>query len=523
MGFRTWLSDCISKKALLIAFVHWYVTFFIEKNFFVTSTLEKPFIVIAKLFVVVCFWQIAFYMARRYKQDPEYRRYIHFAGAYFIFSMVLLLLIWPGNWLSDDLYVLEDTKNFLLRSWQHYLTGTFYYIAVFLFPACVSIIIFQLLCISLIVGYFINAIYTFTNHSKLALLAYIPFFFPTVLTENYYPLRAVLFSYLILFFITSLLINNKKEKISNAVLISLSFITAIICNLRGEGATFLLIAPTLVFLLLKRQTNLKQKFGFIALLFLFAFLIGIPQKTITPGLGNVPIKLHTNAEFEHLYKLTTIITPLGNLVNKATNDDRHDLIKDIDPLLNISEFKNANGVDALWNGKLLKPSFYHTNFKVFYKTLFELIKAYPMDFLSERVRLFKNSKNPYLSIPEINPNLYSNLLNTDTPSSYINKDLRARVMDQMDLWPHPKIKKIFHNILPPIILLIFIASACMLKKKYAKAITLLSCITPATLVFFTAPSPFFMYYFSIYLTGYAFAFGALSIALSKFINQLSKP
>lgn len=509
MGFWAWLSDFISKKALLIAFVHWYVTFFIEKNFFVTSTLEKPFIAVAKLFVIICFWQIAFYMVRRYKQDPEYRRYIHFAGAYFIFSMVVLLLIWPGNWLFDDLNILSDSKNFIVSGWLHILSGYFYFIALFIAPTPVSIVILQIAIISLIVGYLINCIGLITK-SKLCYIAFIPFFFPPVLVMNFYPLRPTLFGYLILFFTTKILfiyLNKKSITASSAFFISI--VVAIIATLRGEGIVYVLIAPFLFFIVSRKITPPKIQFVFLVSFVCFLTFISTIQSR--------SIDRKTKLD----YQLTTYATPMASLVKKATSDQREYLLSDLNKYLDSAQFLTieTDGALAIWERPLTKNTYYEKgNNKKLIKAYLFLVATYPKEFLIERIRMFNLSNKPYTSIPEINVEIYKKLLN-DKFSSYINKRLRASVLDFIDLWESPNISKIFHNNLMPMFLLLLTSAIFLIKKHVITSIVLLSPIFLILLVFLTAPSPYFMYYFPIYLTGYAFAFSALSIALTKVFKR----
>ncbi|WP_126980076.1 hypothetical protein [Saezia sanguinis] len=212
MRLRTWLSDTIHKKALFIALVHWYVTFFFEKDLFIRSTLESKTFTVAKIIVIFSFWQIAAYMFRRYKREADYRRFIHFSAIYFLFSMVVLLMIWPGNWGWEKMGLIGVVRNFEQYAWHHYLMIWFYYYATLLLPSPVSVIILQLACLSLIVGYFVYSISETIHRSKLAWLAYIPFIFPSVLAQNYFPLRATLFAYIVLLLLVILIKSISRQK-----------------------------------------------------------------------------------------------------------------------------------------------------------------------------------------------------------------------------------------------------------------------------------------------------------------------
>lgn len=359
MGFRTWLSDSISKKAMIVAFIHWYITFFLEKNFFVTSTLEKPFVAIAKLLVIVCFWQIAFYMVKRYKTEPEYCRYIHFAGAYFIFSMVVLLLIWPGNWVWDDLFVLKDTKYLSIFGWQHALTGIFYFIAIFIYPSPVSVVILQLFIISLIVGFFVYVVSLLCKKSKFCLIAYIPFIFPTVLIHNFRPLRAALFAFLILYFITKIFqIYTQKKQLSFTLTLFISLIAALITTLRGEGFYFFILAPATFLLLLKPQLNTKLKVTFLAFFIVTIGTIVFVQKQTLNELDSARLKF------------TTYVAPLANLVNVAIKNNDEEITTKINYFLDLSQFHGKTAEEAFWHTPLIRSGFNNKKIKKFLKTIY---------------------------------------------------------------------------------------------------------------------------------------------------------
>lgn len=506
MGWTSQLSNHISKKALIIAFIHWYATFFVEKSFFVTSTLEKPFVAVAKLLVIICFWQIAFYMVKRYKTEPEYRRYIHFAGAYFIFSMIVLLLIWPGNWNWDEFTIMRPVSQFRLASIQHFLMSIFYLIGIFLFPEPFIVVVLQIFIISLIVGYFINCIFHATHQSKLTLVAYIPFLLPAVLLMNNYALRSTLFGYMLLLFLTILFFKKTKY-------FTLAICTVFLSTLRGEGIYFLILAPLLFILTYWYKTSKLQKT-------LFIFIVTLCSLSIT----NYQSQINAHISQGFSYKLTTYITPLGFLINHADNENRNDLITPITPYLNIDLLKISRGDEAIWANDFFKPEFTQ-NPKlaedVIFKSFMVLVKTYPKEFFSERWQLFKKTSK---SAPPISGEYeqtqiaqqYGHQFFENNLSSYLNKDGRHQVLSILYE------NRIFNNITIPTFFLLFLSLLCLIYRQYTYALIVAAPLPAFTLVILTAPSPYFMYYFSIYLTGYAFGFGALIIVLSRLISQTSK-
>lgn len=516
MGFRTWLSNSISKKALLVAFIHWYVTFFLEKNFFVTSTLEKPFIAIAKLLIIVCFWQIAFYMARRYKLDTEYRRYIHFAGFYFIFIIIIMLLIWPGIWFWDDLWVLAKTRGFEIEGWQHFLTGAFYYCGIFIFPSPIAITILHIFLISLIIGYFINAISIFSNYSKFALLAYIPFLLPAVLLQNLQIFRASLFGFLVLYFFTTLAFKSWHNKsISYLFVFLISSIAALITTLRGEGIYFLFVAPFLFLLYYWKLTNKLKKILFFSMFFIFIFIINF-------------IQIKIMGDDNQRYKLTTIVSPLHDLVLIAKSHNRPDLLIPINESINTELFEEYSANDAFWFHPLIKNNYFNKKSRrLLYKGYVQLILAFPKEFFLSRINRYNQTRHqkPFsIFLDPTNKEFlrhYNYIFSHGISSNFIDYNRREKTLKKLRLDKNKKISSLIYDITKPLYLCLVLFIALLFKKKLLAAISIL-CIFPLfILVFFSAPTNYFMYYFSFYLTGYAFTFGALSIALSKLFQKNS--
>lgn len=505
MSFRTLLTNSISKKALLVAFIHWYVTFFLEKNFFVTSTLEKPFVVIAKLIVIVCFWQIVFYMVRRYKTEHEYRSYIHFVGVYFIFSMVLLLLIWPGNWLLDDYILLQLTHELEFMAWQHFLSQMFYYCAIFIFPTPVNIEILHIVCISLIVGYFVYTIYLLTNKSKIAFLSYIPFILPNVLLQNYFLLRAGLFTYLIIFLVVYYIHQaSKKENLTYSKLLILAVVTATIATLRSEGILFIFASPIIFLILFRKTTPRAMILCFLATTACIYLCLGQFQTYLI----NYKNKYK---DTDKLYLLTAIITPLYHLTKKAASDQREDLLLDVKAVLDIQQFyTDVPSWNVISSTPIIKENYFNSKARrKLLRAYVKLIQTYPNVFFDNRISQFMSESNTqtYTS-NKLNTQYYS--LFQNTVSDYISTKRRAKTLTKLSLK-----NKFLNNHLPPIALLLILSTICLFRKKFVIPIITSALMGMVGIVFITSPGPYFMYYFSVYLTGYALAFGALSIALSK--------
>ena len=518
MRLRTWLSDTIHKKALFIALVHWYVTFFFEKDLFIRSTLESKTFTVAKIIVIFSFWQIAAYMFRRYKREADYRRFMHFSAIYFLFSMGGLLMIWPGNWGWEKMGLIGVVRNFEQYAWHHYLMIWFYYYATLLLPSPVSVIILQLACLSLIVGYFVYSVSETIHRSKLAWLAYIPFIFPSVLAQNYFPLRATLFAYIVLLLLVILIKSISRQKnVTSKLFIALSILTALISTIRGEGVYFLVAIPILFIIIFWKTSTRFQKTLFPILTAILFLIVNYPQSKIMGPIDH------------QKYILTTYTEPLGSLVNKAMQDNRPDLIEDIDKYLRVSNFKDVSGAYAYWHTDLIREGFYEADKTDLYRALLKLIYTYPDVFIKDRWATFQFGQTPIVVTETVGytagsaPSEVYDTVFKGGLSDYLSPKTRDRTLQFIALQTSKTARAFFHNILIPLGLIVFLSLVLLILKQYKTLLCVICPLPMAVLAFLAAQTGFFMYYFSVYLFGYAAFFVAAILIIYKLTNMICLP
>lgn len=498
---------------LLLAFAHWVITLFFEKNFFHVSTLKNMGFAAFKIFAILSFWQFIAYLLQRYQKEKEFRVFVYYALGYFIFSITLLVLIWPGIWYWDELNILLRAQNFDFIAWQHVLSGIFYLYALSLFPTPVSIIIFQLFCISLIAGYCVYVLSQVCKSSRLPLLGFLPFLLPPVILQNYLSYRSTLFSYLLLFFIVHILyLYWRKSIVSNWSVLYLALIVAIVSNWRGEGIYLLFAAPLFLLFALRMVLSRKQKIFIIFAVILGAGAIGYFQNT------------YWEPYEKKLNQLVLIVNPLKTLIYEAKNDGKPHIYEHLNEWLDLEELERfASGTEALWDGHLIKDNFNLMDTKVLINTYLSLIREYPTSFLRARWNFYRSDFELFVWSDGIFKNLLdpytAPMFQNDPYSHFIDRSLRKNVMNKLSLVDMPRLQRLLCDSLIPIGLLI---GLCIysIKKKYFVLAFASGLTLPATIfVFLTAPEAFFIYYFSVYLVGYVLFVGFVIFQLHNFVQK----
>ena len=185
----------------------------------------------------------------------------------------------------------------------------------------------------------------------------------------------------------------------------------------------------------------------------------------------------------------------------------------------IIEKKQVSGIVLFWNG-LVKEQYTQIQYKEFMDSYYKLCLKYPKVVLKQRIDEFLQTsamKKNYSNVLRDSSSVFDNI---DSETVYkqfvesgkwqkpINEQVRKcviRILEGRKLSDYNQtnwVYTVFWNLIPPI-LLIMVAVICLLiEKKIVYALILTLSLIKTALVFVTAPSPFFMYYFSEYMIGY---------------------
>lgn len=509
----------ISKKGLIVSFIHWCISFYTDKLVFsydkvILGSDEFVAFILTKfifLITLVILWQFIFLFIKN--RGLVNKRYLKFSFIYFAIMMGFLLVTWPGVWRWDEFSILSMAKGFTLNYWQHYITSIFYIISMMMIPFPTGIVIIQLFIISLIVGYIVYKVNRYTRNSKLSYLMFLPFLMFPIIENNLYPLRLSIYSYVeILFLFEILFIKLDKRAIKLKNIILLAMLISLLASWRSEGIYYVLLAPMLIIVAFYKDMNLKNKAKIVILSFMFTAILFIPQY-----LGNKTVSGDD-------YEITAIANPLAAIVkNTKNNEDIKQDLENIDKVLYIDVINDYDkGMEAYWSGWLVRYGYTPKEFSEFKKSYNNIVMKNMDIFIKERMKTFLETSgygnkgriwvydSAYIfdeeqSSVESYKDFKSNKL-TKPISSELRKKailgLQCRLDKGYRVYEVNGLYSVVYNLIPSIIVLLVIAIISIFKKKYTIGFIVMINLIKVPLIFITAPAPLFMYYVPTYMYGY---------------------
>lgn len=513
----------LNKKALIAAFVHFAVSFFTDRLIFnyawldasnvkqLVRSIETIGVKIVFLIVLIALWQAAFWAVSHVE-----RRYLKVAGGYMLFMMVLLLLTWPGIWRMDEFGLLSSSVQLFPHFWQNYITSVFYILSLMLLPFPAGVIIVQCACISVIVARLVKlCTEEYKGRGGCAwLLLLVPFFMFPVLDSNLYPMRMSLYAFLEVLLIAELFFLAKRvaegreaDGGEKPLLLYITLLAVVVTIWRTEAVYYVVAYPLLLLLIGRGRRFLKQ-----IIIYMIAFVILFtPQK--------IGEKLTSGQQYE----LTSVVLPLVPLVEAADeNGDTEDreLLTVIDRVVNVEltlqkAAEGKSGINMFWGEPGFQREYTAEQFAQFKSAFYRLALKHWQVFLKERWTTFCDSsdllENTTLLFSEEGVPNYEAFREyplsgpvSDKVRTCVIKILELRSADNYDV--KLAIADYVYSPIPSILILAFVAILLVLKRKWTMLALVLSLLVKVPLIFLTAPSRLFMYYYSVYLFGYCALF-----------------
>lgn len=543
MGKR--LKEKLNKYLVLIACIHFLISFFTDRlifhyslwNFTDGTAAIKTIFAWGSKAVFLCFligfWHFLFWFLK--KAD---RSFVRLTCIYFVLMCVLLVLIWPGIWRMDEFGILFEAENVFPVFWQHYLTSVFYIMALMLIPVPSGVILLQNACISLIVGWILyrfQKLFLTDKASKFIYFGYVPFLFLPVLDSNLYPMRMSLYAFLELLLLGEFVFLSVEKRISGKNVITLAILSAVIINWRSEAVYYVLALPVCFLVLFWRLTDKKIKSRFILCVLAGSLILAVPQK-----IGENQKQFYNNS---HEYELTSMLLPVVPLIRhiymealfssyypeseKAAQQVLEDkdapvIHKQIsrlylmDRVLDVYKAAQAaeegrTGISLYWSDDEFVRDYTDEQYAVFRKIYWQLVLEYPEVFLKERLQTFLQSEDLLENTTELFTK--ENVPNYETfrklpMTAPVSHRLRNGVISALELREsgdyHKKLSgySFVYSALPAMVLELVILLILLWKRKWGYALLLASHMAKIPLIFLTAPSRLFMYYYPVYLTGY---------------------
>ena len=471
--------------------------------------------------MLIALWQAAFWAAKHAD-----RFFLKVAGGYMLFMMLLLLLTWPGIWRMDEFGILSSSVQLFPHFWQNYITSVFYILALMLLPFPAGVVIVQCGCIALIVARLVTLCMGGKDENAGGLrhgwwMLMLPFFLLPVLDSNLYPIRMSLYAFLEVLLIAELFFLAKKarEKAEEKELVSWIYITAlagVVTVWRTESIYYFAAYPVLLLLAGRGRRYVKQ----ILIYLIVAVILFAPQK--------IGEKLTSGQQYE----LTSVVLPLVPLVEAASEhadaQDR-ELLDVIDQVVNVEvtlrgAAEGKSGINLFWGEPEFQRTYTPEEFAEFKSAYYQLIVKYPTVFLAERWKTFLDSSD----LLENTTNLFAqdDVPNYRTFRTYplagpINEKMRTGVIKILELRSAYNydvklvVTDFVYSAIPAILIMAIAAVILLLKKKWTSLMLVATVLVKVPLVFLTAPSRLFMYYYSVYLFGYCVLFYLIYMAYRR--------
>lgn len=527
------------RLVICLAIVHWFITtlFQLDRLFFQYEAENKTMLVvkIVYFFALIAIYSYCAVGYEKYKINKNY-----FEGKIKIFLihlsmlLVLLLILWPGTWAWDDIWILNNAQQYKLTPWQHIFSGFWHILCLQFIPTPGGIIFIQLIvaavCITYIVTKVQDMIFASFRYDTLEIrrvLFLLPFFLPPVLMYLYSGYRIGLYIFLEATLLISLISLKYDKECTIQKLSIITVLTIVVSSWRTESFIYVLIS-SMAILMMKNNICKKEKAIAVVLLGIMFVGVTVAQEKM----------LHSDN-----YKIISTLRPVAELVKVADKDiDRNELIA-IDKVINLSTiYKNpgANGESLYWAHHVVRNEYTRQDYKDYIKSAINLSYKYPLVVFHERIRVLMASSsmnniatnNTYGARTLFYKKKLGNM--TDGSKQYFQRlqapaskpvfmKMREKVIrllgcmkSNFSLYP---IYKLIWNHLLPTCFIIFFYIYQLFKKNYWVCSILLGLILKWPIIFFTSPSDWFMYYLSFYLIGYMILIYSLLYIYLKFQHK----
>lgn len=458
--------------------------------------------------------------------DPFYTLWLKFFAGYAALMCLFLLLLYPGHWLHDEFDILNAVTNYQPVAWHGLLSNLFYTYSLYLFPSAISIILIQLIIISLIVGWILATIYSHLRHKWMIIFVVLLFISIPVIVNNLYPLRLTLYSYaefLLTARVLFLLIGYRKVQDPFLDITITALLIAIVATWRTEGVYYILFIPFYLYLIDIKHLYRQNRAKIIRALVFSCIIISL--FIYLGSLNNVP-----------RYRLTSTVGTLSNMLRyPLKGDDINKKLDTIDKVFDINILRQMPSYDeipAFWTEGSLRNG-YENHIDEYNAAVLYIIAHNPEVYLKVRSFTFLSTNaigsgytpmpfGPY--IPKSELPQYVQAFNVDYPFVRpINIDLKytlTQVLLQIDDAYKPKpLAAFIWTVIPALLALITSISILLWKKRFGLAVLLSFIFAHAFLIYATAPANYFMYYFSVYLIGGL----STAVLLTKWIDDRYHP
>lgn len=449
-------------------------------------------------------------------------RCVRWALPYLAVNLLILLLIWPGAWGNDDLYVLDMARSLQLTPWYHYLSSVYQILVLMLLPFMSGTVVVQIFVISGMTGYLMALVQETaegycaargwdTKFARCTAILYLPLVLPPVLLHNQEAFRPTWTSWTEIFLLAVVALwFSGHQPLSRGKWWTLICLGALTATWRSECIYYVILVP--VFLLLFARS--KQ-------LGLQSALVGsvlVIVLTLVSNRYNNSLQGGSDWSYQSVAFSRQIVT----VVQASDLEKDADLLEKIDPVFSVQACKDYMGTVSGAYEQVVRDADTVTQEKwnECLKASLLLAFRYPDAVFKERWELFINtvhytifsgqksvfitSSELYDRAPEELRSIQKNFLENMPPlAEPINQELRRQVMNVLMDWKvdSNRIVSLSWNMLPFFVVLFVMQIVLAIWRKWMLYWVNMAGVLHIAVVFVAAPTGYFMYYLAPYMQG----------------------
>ncbi len=493
-------------KYILIGIAYFVITFFTDKNIFNFEKLNIANYICCKIIMLIILILGSLFISKVFKKDKKSIQYLKNFLIYIIPILLLLFLLWPGNWFGTDVY---NFYSFTTRCdflyYLNYLSSVFYIVGYMLFPCVSGAIILQTIIFGIVFSYIITNCYEIYNSKSVYLLA-IPFFLFHTIFYTFFANRPIMYGIFYLLLISIIVIDylKKNNELKITKLLVIAILTSIVGFWRSEAIYLFIAIPVILFVTYKISLNIKNIIKIIMIFILGYAIISMPQR------------MYYN---KNSYEKSSRNLPMfvGGLSYMLTYDLKGDnLEKDlanIDKVLDVESMKKyASYTDTpcIWsNEKCIKSNYTDEEYSNFIKSYVNVIKNNIPVFINSKLHTFALASGinyDYFTTMNLYNEEKRTILDREDSKSIVGYKVRRKIYSVIEGKTNSKIyNKIYNltnNLLIPLGLILIIFIYSIIKQKLLYFLLSGMLLGHSLILFITSPAAYFMYYFNVYMIGW---------------------
>ncbi|HIZ49422.1 MAG TPA: hypothetical protein H9810_11965 [Candidatus Gemmiger excrementavium] len=512
----------------------WCVLTLATDQLFFRYDWKTPYFFVYKaLFVLLAFAVVhgAVTLVRKVRQKDAFAlRWLQWMLPYLVLTLVVLVIVWPGCWGSDDLEVLQLARTLEPSSWQHFLTSAAFILCLMFIPLPGGVVLIQTLLIAGVVGCFLAVAETLARERMpkppargwFAIL-YIPFLLPPVILHDMQPFRSTWSTWTELFTVFLL----------------------VWWYLRGQAITKKQLAVFTLLGVLTAAWRSENIYYLAALPVLLAFLVG--KKLVRPAVavvsmvgmvvGTLACSAYNNSLLGDawLYQRVALCYQTAALVQDADQEEDAEALAMIDPIFDVQacrELSTLHGPELRNAITRNADGLTQADWETCKKGIVRLALKYPGSLLRERLGVFLNTVEQhrtesnqklvfavtvlvYTDPPESMREIQKDFLYTSIGPYPLNQQLREDFIMSLSYRTEflGGVLAVTWLMLPSFALLAAAILVLLVRRKWMLFFAAGALAARIPLVFLTAPDTYFMYYLTPYMAGYMLAAAGLLYAV----------